>query len=203
MLTVENTNPDFAWLVNYFETIMSNVLWLPCTSATTASRMRTLMNRAAKLTGSPEEFVGWQGHDFSFRGMSGPEAASLGGRILFIANYIDNQYAQLSGKDAKYQLTRKLAAGMGTLFDPALANAANQAVMDVLVDPTIVVQQTIIEQEVPLRSLEVGMVLTRDIYSTPGILVLERGTRVTPQSLDSIRRHQLSIPLNTKAYIRK
>ena len=85
MLTVENTNPDFAWLVNYFETIMSNVLWLPCTSATTASRMRTLMNRAAKLTGSPEEFVGWQGHDFSFRGMSGPEAASLSGagHLLF------------------------------------------------------------------------------------------------------------------------
>ena len=145
-----------------------------------------------------EEFAGTGFPD----GLAG-EAISLGGRILFIANYIDNQYAQLSGKDAKYQLTRKLAAGMGTLFDPALANAANQAVMDVLVDPTIVVQQTIIEQEVPLRSLEVGMVLTRDIYSTPGILVLERGTRVTPQSLDSIRRHQLSIPLNTKAYIRK
>lgn len=79
MLTVENTHPDFAWLVNYFETIMSNVLWLPCTSATTASRMRVLLDKAAVKTGSPAGFVDWQGHDFSFRGMAGPEAASLSG----------------------------------------------------------------------------------------------------------------------------
>lgn len=79
MLTVENTHPDFAWLVNYFETLMSNVLWLPCTSATTAARMRGLLDAAAKRTGSPAGFVDWQGHDFSFRGMAGPEAAALSG----------------------------------------------------------------------------------------------------------------------------
>lgn len=85
MLTVENTHPEFAWLVNYFETIMSNVLWLPCTSATTASRMRKLLNDAAVKTGSDAGFVNWQGHDFSFRGMAGPEAASLSGagHLLF------------------------------------------------------------------------------------------------------------------------
>lgn len=79
MLTVENTHEDFAWLVNYFETLMSNVLWLPCTSATSALRMRQILSDAAKRTGSPEEFVDWQGHDFSFRGMPGLEAACLSG----------------------------------------------------------------------------------------------------------------------------
>lgn len=79
MLTVENTHPDFAWLVNYFETLMSSVLWMPCTSATTASRMRGLLMDYAEKTGSPQEFVDFQGHDFSFRGMPGPEAAALSG----------------------------------------------------------------------------------------------------------------------------
>ena len=85
MLTIENTHPDFAWVVNYFETIMSSVMWLPCTSATTASRLRTIIQRAAKLTGSSEEFCDWQGHDFSFRGMPGIEAAALSGmgHLLF------------------------------------------------------------------------------------------------------------------------
>ena len=32
-----------------------------------------------KLTGGPMDFVKWQGHDFSFRGMSGPEDAALSG----------------------------------------------------------------------------------------------------------------------------
>jgi nicotinamide phosphoribosyltransferase len=79
MLTVENTHPDFAWLPNYFETIMSNVMWLPCTSATTALGMRRILDKAARATGSAPEFVDWQGHDFSMRGLAGPEAAALSG----------------------------------------------------------------------------------------------------------------------------
>jgi nicotinamide phosphoribosyltransferase len=79
MLTVENTHDDFAWLVNYYETLISSVLWMPCTSATTAYRLRLLLNDAAKRTGGDPAFVPWQGHDFSMRGMAGPEAACLSG----------------------------------------------------------------------------------------------------------------------------
>lgn len=79
MLTVENTHPDFGWLVNYLETIMSATLWLPMTSATLAKRMRELLDAYAEKTGSPKEFVDWQGHDFSFRGMGGYEAAQMSG----------------------------------------------------------------------------------------------------------------------------
>jgi nicotinamide phosphoribosyltransferase len=47
--------------------------------------MRTVIERAAKLSGSPEGFCDWQGHDFSFRGMAGIEAAALSGmgHLLF------------------------------------------------------------------------------------------------------------------------
>jgi nicotinamide phosphoribosyltransferase len=79
MFTVENTHPDFFWLVNYIETLMSNVLWMPMTSATIAKRMRGLLEEYAVKTGSPAEFVDWQGHDFSMRGMAGVESAVLSG----------------------------------------------------------------------------------------------------------------------------
>lgn len=79
MFTVENTHPDFAWVTNYFETLLSCELWMPCTSATTALRMRRLLARYAKQTGGASEFIPWQGHDFSFRGMPGVEAAALSG----------------------------------------------------------------------------------------------------------------------------
>ena len=79
MFTVENTHPDFFWLVNYIESIMSNVLWMSMTSATIAKKMRGLLDDYAEKTGSPKEFVDWQGHDFSFRGMSGLEAGYLSG----------------------------------------------------------------------------------------------------------------------------
>ena len=79
MLTVENTHDDFFWLPNYIETLMSATLWMPCTSATTAYRLRTLLNQACEKTGGDPNFVQWQGHDFSMRGMAGLEAACLSG----------------------------------------------------------------------------------------------------------------------------
>ena len=79
MLTVENTHPDFGWLVNYLESLMSAVLWQPSTSATLAKRFRGLLVEWAETTGSPVEFVDWQGHDFSFRGMAGVESAVMSG----------------------------------------------------------------------------------------------------------------------------
>jgi nicotinamide phosphoribosyltransferase len=79
MFTIENTHHDFFWLTNYFETLMSSVLWLPCTSATTALQYRTIFNQYAKQTGTATQFVPFQGHDFSFRGMSSPESAIVSG----------------------------------------------------------------------------------------------------------------------------
>jgi nicotinamide phosphoribosyltransferase len=78
MFTVENTHDDFFWVTNYLETLMSNILWKPCTSATTAYRFRKMLDRHALKSGDPA-FVDWQGHDFSFRGMSGPEDAAMSG----------------------------------------------------------------------------------------------------------------------------
>ena len=79
MFTLMNTHDDFFWMTNYIETMLSSVIWHACTSATTAYRYRRLLNDYAARTGGPAEFVQWQAHDFSFRGLSGPEAAALSG----------------------------------------------------------------------------------------------------------------------------
>lgn len=78
MFTVENTHPEFFWLTNYFETVLSAELWMPMTSATNAGRVRTLLDSYARFTGSQFP-VGFQGHDFSMRGMAGADAANLSG----------------------------------------------------------------------------------------------------------------------------
>lgn len=75
MFTMYNTNPDFFWLTNYFETLLSAVIWMPCTSATIAKQYRKILDKYAVETSSVPEFVDWQGHDFSMRGMSGIEAS--------------------------------------------------------------------------------------------------------------------------------
>lgn len=79
MVTIENTIPEFFWLTNYLESVMSAYLWKTTTSATTARAYRTLFNKYAMSTVGNTNFVPFQGHDFSFRGMSGIEDAALSG----------------------------------------------------------------------------------------------------------------------------
>ncbi len=75
MFTMVNTLPEFFWLTNYFETLLSAVVWLPCNSATIAKQYRRILDAAAAKTSSQPGFVDWQGHDFSMRGMGGIEAS--------------------------------------------------------------------------------------------------------------------------------
>lgn len=79
MFTMYNTKPEFFWLTNYFETLLSTTVWLPCNSATIAKRYRKILDHYAELTSTTPEFVNWQGHDFSMRGMAGLEAAVMSG----------------------------------------------------------------------------------------------------------------------------
>lgn len=84
MFTMYNTKPEFFWLTNYFETLVSAVVWMPCTSATIAKQYRKVLDKFTLETSSIPEFVDWQGHDFSMRGMAGIEAAviSASGHLL-------------------------------------------------------------------------------------------------------------------------
>jgi nicotinamide phosphoribosyltransferase len=79
MLTIVNTKPEFYWIVNFLETIMSTELWLPMTSATIAREYRTILDGWGDLTCDNNDHVQFQGHDFSMRGMSGLEAAMASG----------------------------------------------------------------------------------------------------------------------------
>lgn len=78
-LVLFNTKPEFFWLTNYFETILSCVVWGAITSATTAYQYKKLLTNFADQTVGNRDFVQWQGHDFSFRGMFGYEAACISG----------------------------------------------------------------------------------------------------------------------------
>jgi len=82
VLTIRNTFKTpykFFWLVNYLETILSTMLWKPCTSATIAYEYKKLLTEYAIETGAPLDFIQFQAHDFSFRGMSGLEDAMTSG----------------------------------------------------------------------------------------------------------------------------
>lgn len=77
MLTIANTIPEFFWVTNFLETVMSCELWMPMTSATIARLYKKELKRHAVKTGFTD--IDFLCHDFSMRGMAGVEAAILSG----------------------------------------------------------------------------------------------------------------------------
>lgn len=79
VLTLNNTLPEFFWVTNYLETALSSLVWKSITNATIAYEYKRMLDRFALATSSYPDFTMWQGHDFSARGMSGPEDAARSG----------------------------------------------------------------------------------------------------------------------------
>jgi nicotinamide phosphoribosyltransferase len=79
VMTIENTIPDFFWITNYLETLLSCELWLTITSATKAFEYKKILTKYARETDGNTEFVKFQGHDFSMRGMSSLESSIRSG----------------------------------------------------------------------------------------------------------------------------
>lgn len=79
MLTMWNTLPEFFWVTNFLETIMSTELWQPMTSATIAKGYKDLLMEWSSKTCDNNEHIPFQAHDFSMRGMGGLESAMASG----------------------------------------------------------------------------------------------------------------------------
>ena len=79
LLTIENTCPHCAWLVNHLETVLVE-LWYPCTVGTISREMKKIIRAGLERSGTPSDGVlAFKLHDFGFRGSTSPESAALGG----------------------------------------------------------------------------------------------------------------------------
>jgi nicotinamide phosphoribosyltransferase len=83
-LTMHNTVPEFFWLVNYLETLMSATIWMPSTNATKARQYYRNLVSYGEKTGADVNNYPYAVHDFSFRGMSSLESASISGMAHLI-----------------------------------------------------------------------------------------------------------------------
>lgn len=106
--TIEATHDDFAWVSQYLETQLSAELWPQLTSATIAYEYRKLLNYYAEKTGGDMNFVPFQAHDFSARGMKGiyDGAHSGGGHLISFTgtdtvaaiDYVEDYYPEKEGE---------------------------------------------------------------------------------------------------------
>lgn len=80
LMTVENTDDNFPWLTSFIETTALSNVWPVCTAANRSFHIRQTIE-AAMIDHSGEECeaIDFMGHDFSYRGLPGDEAAMIVG----------------------------------------------------------------------------------------------------------------------------
>lgn len=95
----KNIDSKFVWLINYFETIILENIWQFNTSLTVARDYYDLVKHFAELTCLKKDFINFQCHDFSMRGMSSLSSAIYSGNAHL--HYFDGSDTLVAGKNAK------------------------------------------------------------------------------------------------------
>jgi nicotinamide phosphoribosyltransferase len=81
-----NTDERFAWVTNYIETILSNLLWQPITTATNVLIMKRIVKDAVLKTDKDNlGIIDFMLHDFSMRGLTGLDA-TIGSGMAFASD---------------------------------------------------------------------------------------------------------------------
>lgn len=99
LATVENTDPNCAWLTSYVETALLRAIWYPTTVSTNSYESKRIILEYLKETGD-ESLIDFKLHDFGFRGVSSFESAGIGG-LAHLVNFqgTDTISALLYGKE--------------------------------------------------------------------------------------------------------
>ena len=100
LVTIENTDPNCAWLTNFLETIMMQI-WYPITVATLSHEVKKIVREYFQKTSDlPQDImdmaVEFVLNDFGFRGVSSVESAGIGGSAHLV-NFMgsDTTYASV------------------------------------------------------------------------------------------------------------
>ena len=78
LMTIENTDPNCAWIVGYLETLLLKV-WYPTTIATKSYYTRQILEKHWTKTADSLDGIDFAFHNFGDRGSTSVESAGIGG----------------------------------------------------------------------------------------------------------------------------
>jgi nicotinamide phosphoribosyltransferase len=78
LYTIENTDPEFAWMPSYLETTGLRGAWYGTTVATNSYRIKQEIKHMLEMTADSTDSLAFALHDFGYRGVSSEESAMYG-----------------------------------------------------------------------------------------------------------------------------
>jgi response regulator RpfG family c-di-GMP phosphodiesterase len=133
-------------------------------------------------------------------GLAG-ETIPLGSRIIAVSDALDRFVAQhLRQINVMDEALKRIKMGLGTRFDPLLFVHLSEVVRAAL--PSMIPTAITHETELPLRDLLPGMVVSRDVRSGTGIMIISQGSVIHEGGIRAIKRLYESDPSPRGIYVR-
>lgn len=85
LVTIENTDEEFPWIVQWIETMLLRAIWYPKGVATISSAVKDIEKKYAAICGAPLNIFFL--NDFGARGVSSHESAEIGGAAHLVNYY--------------------------------------------------------------------------------------------------------------------
>ena len=79
LVSITNTDPRFAWLVSFFETVILRAVWYMSTVATLSYEIKAVIGKAMLATSDTPDDLDYRMNNFGARGVSSEESAGMGG----------------------------------------------------------------------------------------------------------------------------
>jgi response regulator RpfG family c-di-GMP phosphodiesterase len=131
--------------------------------------------------------------------LQGVKNIPLGSRIIAIADFIDRTIRNLKGENGIERTLINVEENLGSRFDPKLYPYIEPTLKKVYKD--LVPSSDVVERELYPKELHLEMVLSRDVRSGTGLLLLRKGAKLNRNSINALRRNHQLDPLRKGVFV--
>jgi len=125
----------------------------------------------------------------------------LGARIIAVADFIDNTFRNLNTENAVEVVVEKLKSCLGTRFDPHLYPFIKTQTEEVYGRILLKNKTHMSEFELNVNDIKEGMLLSKDVKSGTGLILLPKGTTLNWKNIQALRRYYQLDPSETGIYV--
>ncbi|MGQ9631465.1 MAG: HD-GYP domain-containing protein [bacterium] len=130
-------------------------------------------------------------------GLSG-DGIPLGARIIAVADFYDRGVNRKTSKSfsAREEVVQQLVGEKGQAFDPSVVDVFLE-----FIRASEARTKKLTERAISLEELKEGMVVSRDVYSSKGILLVSKDETLKRAHIEKIRNYHRTDPIAGEIYI--
>ncbi len=133
-------------------------------------------------------------------GLSGDQIPE-GARIIAIADYFERIISRLTAKDAVTTALDKVKEVVGKKFDGKIFIELKTAVKEVYAGAFTKTDTAGDEKELSVDQVKIGMVLSRDVKSGTGLMLISKGVKLNASHINALTRYWKLDPSKTGVFV--